>query len=540
VAYASLIGVGTVTAFLLEQAVVMLVAARAGVSGRRGIQSIVSAFVGKMIPVLRLGALQAAFLALCLVPVLGALYATYQVLLTRHDIYFYTTVRPPAFWLAAGIGFAILLVGGAIAACFYVRWSLALPIVLHEGLRGRHALRESAKRVRGRMPRVGWVALGWPAGVFALGLAGAAVFRWVAATVMDLAGDQPFGVILALLAVQALLLTSLSLLMVIGNALLIRRVYLDLSDHREGPEAESAPSVRESKDRPSGKHRRIAAVGLVLLALSPIPLWFGLSRSLPNRTHVKVTAHRGHARIAPENTWSAVRKAIEIGADYVEIDVQPTSDGVIVLLHDRDLKRVAGLSRAIDDVSYAEVRQLDVGRWFSAEFTGEKVPTLEEILERTKGRIKLNIELKFPEAHANLVPEVTRLIAKWNMEPDCLLTAFRYESLLEVKRLNPRLRTGLIIAHALGDVSRLNVDALSVRAEWLTDDVIRDAHRQGQEVHVWPLYGPRAMTQWIKSGADNLITSHPDEALRVRDEWVGLSDLERLILASRLLLGLEP
>src|SRR5262249_22055869 len=123
---------------------------------------------------------------------------------------------------------------------------------------------------------------------------------------------------------------------------------------------------------------RLAALSLLLFLLPPLALWICLSRYLVDRPLVRVTAHRGHARAAPENTLSAIRKAIESGADYVEMDVQQTADGVVVLLHDRDLKRVAGVSRRLDELSYDEVRKLDVGSWFDPAFAGERVPTLEQ------------------------------------------------------------------------------------------------------------------------------------------------------------------
>ncbi len=125
-------------------------------------------------------------------------------------------------------------------------------------------------------------------------------------------------------------------------------------------------------------------------------------------------------------------------------------------------------------------------------------------------------------------------------EADCLVTSFSYDALREALAVNPRLRTGLIIAHALGDVSRLHLDVLSVRADFLSDELVRSAHRAGRQVHVWGLGDARAMARMIKRGVDNLITADPDLAIRVRDEWDRLTGPERLVLAARLLLGLEP
>jgi glycerophosphoryl diester phosphodiesterase len=255
---------------------------------------------------------------------------------------------------------------------------------------------------------------------------------------------------------------------------------------------------------------------------------------------VRATAHRGHSRVAPENTLSAIRKAIESGADYVEVDVHQTADGVIVLLHDRDLKRVAALSRRLDELTFDEVRKLDVGRWFDPAFAGERIPTLEEVIKLCRGRIKMNIELKVFGPNRRLAEDVARLIREQEFVDECLVTSLDYEALREVKRHNPRLRTGLIVAHALGDISRLEVDAVSVRADFLSEEVLAAARRHGKEVHVWTVNNARQMTELMKRGVDNIITSDLELLLRVRGEWAGLTGPERLVLASRLLLGLNP
>jgi glycerophosphoryl diester phosphodiesterase len=235
-----------------------------------------------------------------------------------------------------------------------------------------------------------------------------------------------------------------------------------------------------------------------------------------------------------------MRKAIERGADYAETDVQLTADGKVVLLHDRDLRRVAGLSRRLDELSYDEVRRLDVGSWFDPAFAGERVPTLAQVINLCRGKIRLNIEMKFFGPDRRLAREVARIVREQDFDADCLVTCFDYDALVEVKRYNPRLRTGLIVAGALGDVSRVEVEALSVRADFLSDELLRAAHRHGREVHVWTVNDAGRMTRLMKRGVDNIITSDPDLAIRVRDEWASRTGAERLVLASRLLLGLEP
>jgi glycerophosphoryl diester phosphodiesterase len=465
---------------------------------------------------------------------------TYALFLSEHDLYFYWKDRPPAFWLAAGIGGLLLLGALTVAAWLSVRWAFALPILLFENQSSRAALRCSRERVRGAGWRVGFVLFGWLAGVLLLGVVLEAGFRFLAATVLESAGERPTTLILLLLVAQGCLLATLSFVLVVGLGLVTRRLYLLRSAQlglgpREG--RETVPGGEKLISPWSG---RLAWLFLPLFLLGPLAIWANLSRFLADRPPVQIAAHRGHARAAPENTISAIRKAIESGADYAEMDVQQTADGHVVLLHDRDLKRVAGVSRRLDELSYDEVRRLDVGSWFDPAFSGERVPTLAEVIALCRGKIRLNIELKFFGPDRRLARAVADIVREQDFESDCLITSLDYDALLEVKRHNPRLRTGLTVAYALGEVSRLEVDALSVRADYLSDELLRAAHRHGREVHAWTVNDAGQMTRLMKRGVDNIISSDPDLGVRVRDEWAGLTRTERLVLASRLLLGLDP
>lgn len=527
--YAAIFGTVAVALLLAEQAGVMLLAGPCGSAGR-GFR----AFPGKAWRILRLSFGKVLLLALTLVPfvVLGVL--TYAAFLTGHDIYFYWKERPPVFWVAAGIGGVILSLAVAAGLVLYVRWAFALPILLFE--KGtRNPLRASRDRVRGVAWRVGFVLLGWQLAALLVGIAGAAVVRIVAAAVLAGAGERPTARILVLLGAQGALLAMLSFVTAVGQGLLTRRLYL----HRSEQLGIALPSEPDPEESRSPWPRRVALVALAAVLLAPLALWVELTRR-PEVRRVGVTAHRGHARAAPENTLGAIRKAIESGADYAEIDVQLTADGIPVLLHDRDLMRVAGDPRRLTDLTFDEVRKLDVGSWFGPQFAGEKVPTLAEVIELSRGRMKLNIELKAFGPAPDLGPTVARLVREKDFDADSLVTSFNLDALAEVKRLNPRVRTGLIVAHAIGDVSRVDVDVLNVRADHLTDELIRDAHRRGREVHAWTVNDPRQMAELIKRGVDNILTSDPDVLIRVRDEWEGVGGPERLVLASRLLLGLEP
>lgn len=533
--YAAVLGTAVVVALLFEQAGIMALAA-AAVPRRRPNRRILLAAARKSIRIARLGALKVALLALTVVPFVLLAALTYAVFLSGHDIYFYLSVRPPAFWLAAGTGGLLLLAALAAGTVLYVRWSLALPILVFESESAGAALRASRDRVRGVAWRVGLVLVGWQVAVLSAGAALMVGFRLVAATVLDNVGENPVARILALLIAQGGLLATWSFAAVVGQSLLTRRVYLARSEELGLLGSEAADA---GPGRPPWV-RRLAYLTLMLALVGPLSLWARLQAYLVDRPPVGVTAHRGHARAAPENTLSAIRKAIESGADYAEVDAQLTADGVVVLLHDRDLMRVAGDSRRLGDLTYPEVRQLDVGSWFDPAFAGERVPTLVEVIRLARGRIRMNVELKFFGPDRRLAEAVAGIVRDEHFESECLVTSFEYDALEEVKRRVPGVRTGLIVAHALGDISRLDVDVFNVRADHLSDDLIREAHRRGRQVHVWTVNDPGEMIRFMKRGVDNILTSDPDLLIRVRAEWTALSGPERLLLASRLLLGLDP
>ncbi len=537
--YAALFGSLAATVLLVEQAGIMVLTALAGSVERPPFKETLRAAFGQTLHVAQLGAILVGLLALAFLPFVLLAVLTYRLLL-QHDLNYYLNDRPPIFWVAVGIGVLLLLAALATGMWLYVRWAFALPILLFEKQRPRAAMRASRQRVRGVGWRVGLISLGWLLGALLVGVALEAGFRLFASVILDNAGERPVVVSLLLLLAHGGLLATWSFFAIVGLGLLTRQLYI-LRTEQLGlfSSVELQPASGTEKP-PAPWNWGLALLSLPLFLLMPLALWTSLSQYLVAHPLVQVTAHRGHSVAAPENTLSAVRKAIESGADYAEVDVLLTADGVAVLLHDRDLMRVAGDPRRIEELSYDEVRKLDVGSWFDPSFAGERVPTLAEVIDLARGRIKLNIELKFFGPDRRLAQEVARLVREQDFESDCLVTSFNSDALQEVKQHNPRLRTGLIVAHALGDVSRLEVEVLSVRADFLSDAVLRAARRQDREVHVWAVSDARQMGRMIKRGVDNIITDDPDLAIRVRDEWAHLTETERLLLASRLLLGLDP
>lgn len=224
----------------------------------------------------------------------------------------------------------------------------------------------------------------------------------------------------------------------------------------------------------------------------------------------QITAHRGSSKTAPENTMAAIEAAIEELADFAEIDVQITSDGVVVLGHDVNLKRVAGLNRSIGSMTWEEVAQVDVGRWFSGEYADTRIPALEEVLTGCKGRINLNIEIKSVGKNSILPEKVAELIMEHGMEEQCVVTSASQPYLKQIKELAPQLRTGYIISAAYGDFySNDAVDFVSVRSNFVNERLVKSVHVQGKAVHAWTVNRKSEMERLCILGVDNIITDYP-------------------------------
>lgn len=232
-----------------------------------------------------------------------------------------------------------------------------------------------------------------------------------------------------------------------------------------------------------------------------------------------VTAHRGASADAPENTIPALEKAIERMADYAEIDVRETKDGVVVLLHDASLKRTTGNSKLIWDVPYMELMGYDAGAWFSKEFEGTKIPTLSEVLSLCKGRINLNIEIKLGNRDQGLVEKVVRLIEQYNFQQQCVISSANYSVLAKVKELKPELKTGYILSLAYGNFYNSEyADFFSVKSSFINDNMVRLSHRLGKEVHAWTVNTRAELERMKQLGVDNIITDKPLLASEILDQ----------------------
>jgi glycerophosphoryl diester phosphodiesterase len=226
-----------------------------------------------------------------------------------------------------------------------------------------------------------------------------------------------------------------------------------------------------------------------------------------------ITAHRGSTRSAPENTLSALDFAIKSQADYAEIDVQETKDGVIILAHDDNFKRIAGVNKNVWDLTYAEISQFDVGKWFSPEFAGERVATLDEVIKYTENKINLIIEIKISGHEKDTVGYVLDIVKENDAINRCIIASLDYEVLQKAKAYNSQVRTSYLLSLAAGDISNLQAaDILCVEATFITKKMVDSVHASGKKIYAWTVNSEDTMKRLINYGVDNIVTDNPQKA----------------------------
>lgn len=459
------------------------------------------------------------------VPLLLAMLGLYHWQLGALDIYYVVNERPPAFWwfLAAAAPLALILLAGN--ALLYVRWVLAVPILLLQDQGAWAALRRSAVLARGRRWRIASTVLPVALGIVLLPVLGTLAIDRLAVPVLGFLPERNAILIPAtLLVVTAAIATAIAATFLgIGvNGLTIHALYRRAIG--AGGEVATRP--------PEGSAMAVWAIGIAVLGFATFQASQVLA-SFDFTDDVQISAHRGSSMAAPENTLAAVERAIADGADYVEIDVRAAADGVPVLLHDRDLRRVAGIDRRIWDVHSTDLDEIDVGSRFGAAFAGEPIPTLEQAIAATEGRAGLYIEIKPAPETPGLVRRVVEILQAADAVEGTIIASLNRAMLDEVAALEPGFRLAQLVHSSIGRLDQRDFDILSMRAAIVTPSEVVAAKRLGYELHVWTVNDEALMSRFIDMGVDNIITDRPDALRTLLDERAALDQPERLVLKVR-------
>lgn len=253
----------------------------------------------------------------------------------------------------------------------------------------------------------------------------------------------------------------------------------------------------------------------------PILLFFLTLNSIMLIAQTKIIAHRGFSSVAPENTLSAFQKAIEVGADYFELDVHKTKDGELVVIHDYSVDKTSsnGKTGKIAEMTSSEISEIKVGypAKFETAFENEKIPTLREALQLAKGKIKVCIEIKVEGIEA----EVLKIVNDLDAIDEVIVFCFSYPVVAKMRKLDKNIQTLYLISEAnslTADYATvIESNAIGVGSGTIiTKDFLENAHNQGIEVWQWTVNDEEKMKELIGLGIDGLITDYPDKALKTR------------------------
>lgn len=224
---------------------------------------------------------------------------------------------------------------------------------------------------------------------------------------------------------------------------------------------------------------------------------------------IKIIAHRATYFSEPENSLNAIRDSISHKVDYAEIDVQETKDGVVVLMHDKNLKRLTGLDSDVSNLSFNQIEKLNIASRYPSGHKKEKIPTLDEVIKRSKGRLKLIIEIK-PYGDTNdLTKKVVAIIDKNKFVKQCMVHSMSYGILAKVKQLDPKIKTGYIVYRPMRNLAALNVDFYSVEQRIITKNLVMQIHKSHRNIYSWTVDKPNYMDKMLRLHVDGIITDKP-------------------------------
>lgn len=235
---------------------------------------------------------------------------------------------------------------------------------------------------------------------------------------------------------------------------------------------------------------------------------------------VEIVAHRGASGYAPENTIAAFDKAVEMNADYIEIDVQRSQDGKLVVIHDQTVDRTTNGTGNVKDLTFQQLNRLDAGSWKGIQFTGEKIPAFEEILDRYYEKIGILIELKSPELYPGIEEHVVQVLKERNLDQPrngkIIIQSFNHDSMKKMNQLLLNIPIGVLTSNkehtteqALKDFSTY-ADYFNPNYKMLTEELVNQAYSQGMKVFPWTVRSDEAVDFVLDMNIAAIITDYPE------------------------------
>ena len=414
-------------------------------------------------------------------------------------------------------------------------WSLTLPLILWGKVSPGESFAQSSRLVSSNKKLVALTLISWGVSILLLSLLVFGLVQILSSNIIPLFYHRMtlllmvLGFLIALLVLGNFLITALASGSLAG-------LLVELSRHFGMPASvEGLGGVRKPWQLRLTKSRLALVCGGG--ALVSLLIGVGLVNSIQPIDDVTVVAHRGAAGRAPENTMASIKAAIEDKTDWVEIDVQETADGRVVVVHDSDFMKLAGVDLKVWNGTLEEIQNIDVGSWFAPEFSAQRVPTLIDVLKASRGKAHVVIELKYYGHDEQLEQRVIDIVEQLDMSGEVAIMSLKYDAVQKVRKLRPDWNIGLLSAQVLGTMSNLDVDFLAVNMAMASPTFIRTNQGAGKQVFVWTVNSKMSMFRMMSLGVDGIITDEPALARQVMAERSELNVVERLLIHTAVILG---
>ena len=426
---------------------------------------------------------------------------------------------------------------GAVFACFqvvaiylFLRWIYAVPVMIEENeLSFKAACRKSAAMTKGKyFIKVALIVIEWSLLIVFFYYAGTAVIivEWYLLSLWLLRGAvDPFKVFFTTHFVPVSLIFYL-LILWIATPIIFAAIQCAYYRRKE----QLGEEVHQYTEPPQF-FQKYAVLKWWLIAVCAISIFFSAPQRFEqihwmlntNYGTAMIMAHRGYSAQAPENTMPAFQKCIDNRFTAAELDVQMLADGTVVVLHDDNLKRTTGVDKNVWEVTYDEIKDLDNGSFFDESFTGTTIPTLDEVIRlagRGKEKLYLNIEIKRNGHDDGIVEKVIEIIRKNNYMDYCDVTSQDYETLEEVRKVDPKILTAYTSAIGIGDIDTLDAaDIISIQETFATYENVDRIHRAGKRVFVWTVNEEPTMKKLVSLNVDAILTNDPALCREVIDQY---------------------
>lgn len=241
---------------------------------------------------------------------------------------------------------------------------------------------------------------------------------------------------------------------------------------------------------------------------------------------IKIVAHRGGGDLSAENSLKGVELAIENKVDFTEIDVQRTKDGYYIINHDKNFARLSGEKKTSRELTLDEIKKLKIKDEFDKNRESQKIPTLDEMLDISKGKIGVFIELKGSTADEKMVDDVVKMVKEKNMEKEVAILSLDYKLIQYTEKKYPQMDTGFLYFFALGDVRKIEGDILIMEEKEATDENIQKIHSVGKRAVVWTVNTDESINKFIEKNVDGIITDYVVKVQNAMKNRKNKTDLE--------------